>query len=66
MMNKHKQKLTFQVTFELEDMEQFVRSYPNFVYNYASFEEWVRSQFDHMVGLIEDIEGYKLTIKQLR
>lgn len=65
-MSKGKQKLTFQVTFELEDMEQFVRSYPNFVYNYTSFEEWAHSQLNHMVGLIEDIEGYKLTIKQLR
>lgn len=65
-MGKHKQKFSFQVTFELEDMEKFTRSYPNFVYNYTSFEEWVHSQLNHMVDLIEDIEGYKLIIKQLR
>lgn len=60
-----KTKVTYQVTFELEDINKLMTSYPNFRYNYSTFEEWVKSNIDYMLSLISDIEGYKVTVKTL-
>lgn len=61
---KNQTKVTFQVTFELEDMDKFIESYPNYIYNYDSFAQWARSNVSYMVQLIQDIEGYKLTVNE--
>lgn len=63
-IKEQKTKVTFQVTFELEDMDKFIKSYPNYVYNYDSFVQWARSNVSYMAQLIQDIEGYKLTVNE--
>ena len=54
-------KIEYKVTFELKDYDKLVKSYPNFKYNYDSFEEWADSCIDNMIGPISDIEGVKIT-----
>lgn len=61
-----KQKIVYQVTFELEDVEKFLASYPNCTYNYSSFAEWVEAQIKYMHDSIDDIEGYKLTTEKVQ
>lgn len=60
-----KTKITYQVTFELEDIDKLRESYPNFKYNYTTFEEWAQSNIEYMLGMISDIEGYKVTVKKI-
>lgn len=56
-----KKKIIFQVTFELEDMERFSASYPNFKYNYGTYEEWAKSCIEDMLGEISEIKGQKVS-----
>lgn len=59
-------KIKYEVTFELEDLKKFSESYPNFKYNYNSWEEWVQSTIDYMIGMNSDIEGHKITAKIIK
>lgn len=61
-----KQKIVYQVTFELEDVDKFINSYPNFAYNYSSFTDWVESEIRYMHDSTIGIEGFKLTIKKVQ
>lgn len=61
-----KQKIVYQVVFELEDADKFVASYPNFTYNYSSFAEWAEAQIRYMHDSIDDIEGFKLTTEKVQ
>lgn len=56
-----KKKIEYTVTFELEDFEKFLRSYPNFQFNYSTFEEWAQLNIDSMIAAISDLEGCKIT-----
>lgn len=63
-MIKRKTKITFQITFELEDINKLIESFPNFRYNYASFEEWIESNINNMLDSIKDIEGFTTTVEE--
>lgn len=54
-------KIEHRITFELKDYDKLINSYPNFRYNFNSFEEWVQSCIDNMLGNISDIEGVRIT-----
>lgn len=55
-----KTKIEYKITFELKDYDKLVNSYPNFKYNYNSFEEWVDSCIGNMIKPISDIEGIRI------
>ena len=60
------EKIEYKITFELTNVKDFLETYPNFKYNYGSFEEWTDANIKYMASLIQDIEGYKLKIKKTK
>ena len=42
-MAKTEKEITFQVTFKLTDLNKLINTYPNFAFNYDSFEDWAKS-----------------------
>lgn len=59
-----KTKIKYTVEFELQDFDKFNETFPNFKYNYRTFEEWVQSNMNYLFESIDDIEGYTLKIKR--
>lgn len=65
MRTKKATQIRYQITFELRDMKELNASYPNFRYNYNSFEEWVESNIEYLKNSLSDIGGFDLEVKRL-
>ncbi len=65
MRTKKATTICYQITFELRDMKELDTSYPNFRYNYNSFEEWVEANIEYLKNSLSDIGGFDLEVKRV-
>lgn len=64
-MAKTEKEITFQVTFKLTDLNKLINTYPNFAFNYDSFENWAKSNVKELVAINKEVKGCRISVKQV-
>lgn len=62
-MGKNEKEITFQVTFKLTDLNKLINTYPNFAFNYDSFEDWTKSNVKELVAINKEVKGCRISVK---